>query len=611
MLKFGSPRVRNSPFGSVLALSILACQGTPIGTTTTTPPTGAFYPAPQVMMCSGYSAPRSDAAACAGTPGDRNMLISGNVLIPGRVIQGGQVLLDESGVIRCVGCDCGARAEAAAATRISCQGAVISPGLINAHEHLTFQGLPYRRGDERYEHRHEWRKPLNGHTRIGSRMATTENKAWAEIRMVMSGATSVNGSGGYGGFLRNVDSGTTQEGLGRPPVQYDTFPLGDSTPPLVDGHLHTPTETGGVWSGSCDAYAAGRTRASEVATEHAYTPHMSEGIDLAARNEFLCQHDGDHDLIQGNVAVIHGIGLLPPDIAELARDGSKLIWSPRSNITLYGDTARVTEYARLGVTIGIGSDWVFTGSMNMLRELHCADSMNARMGRFFSDEALWLMATRNNAAALNLSDAIGTLEEGKIGDIAIFDARTHPAHRAVLDAEPQDVILVLRSGVPLYGASELVAMLPTGSDCDELDVCGATRSVCVSRELASTTIGRTAGTLATLTAENTDQYPLFFCGQPDNEPSCTPARTEDRAAVMGSTRYSGELVSADQDGDGIADAEDLCPTVFSPIRPLDRGAQSDVDNDTIGDACDRCPLIANRDQADVNRDGVGDACPRE
>jgi hypothetical protein len=95
-------------------------------------------------------------------------------------------------------------------------------------------------------------------------------------------------------------------------------------------------------------------------------------------------------------------------------------------------------------------------------------------------------------------------------------------------------------------------------------------------------------------------------------------------------------VADDMDGDGIADADDNCPAVHNPIRPVDNGVQGDVDQDNVGDACDPCPLdanttnctafdpndpdgdgvgvgdncpgIANADQADADDDGKGDVC---
>ena len=86
--------------------------------------------------------------------------------------------------------------------------------------------------------------------------------------------------------------------------------------------------------------------------------------------------DGGQDLTQPQSAFIHARRRSTP--ADYPADGRapapSLIWSPRSNVRLYGDTARVTVAARLGVRIALGTDWMPSGSMNLLRELRCADS---------------------------------------------------------------------------------------------------------------------------------------------------------------------------------------------------------------------------------------------
>jgi hypothetical protein len=367
----------------------------------------------------------------------------------------------------------------------------------------------------------------------------------------------------------------------------------------------------------------------------AFTPHIAEGIEQSARNEFLCARTGPNDIVGPQAAFIHGVALLATDIAEMARDSTDLIWSPRSNITLYGDTARVTEYARLGVNIAIGTDWIPTGSMNMLRELRCADSFNtAYLSRYFNDEQLWLMATRNAAQALGWENRLGVLAPGRLADIAIFDARTRRDHRAVIGAEPGNVALVLRGGTALYGDDAVVSALPNGAMCETLDVCTNMKRVCVRTQ------GTAGNTLAALQMGNSTQYPLFFCGEPMNEPSCLPARTRTMAplaSVSGSTVFTGMSSADDRDGDGIANATDNCADVFNPVRPVDNMRQADTDMDMVGDACDPCPLNANttmctapdpndrdgdtilnamdncpdnanRDQADADRDMKGDVC---
>lgn len=575
---------------------------------------------PTITTCAGASLPSLPSGACETVAGDGNLLITADVLTPGEVFRGGQVLVDTTGSIACVGCDCASAAGAAAATRISCPDGVLSPGLINSHEHLTFQGMPYTRTDERYEHRHDWRTGARSHTRIRSNMTEGETETeLAELRMVMGGATSVNGSGGRTGFVRNTDRRSMHEaGLSQPEVDYETFPLDDS---------------GGTLIASGCGYASTRDTSARATGSDSYTPHMAEAIDVEGRNEFLCSREGSFDLIQDQTALIHGVSLLPVDMQEMALDGAMLIWSPRTNITLYGDTARVTEYDRLGVPIALGTDWVSTGSMNMLRELQCADELNATyFGQHFTDEELWMMATRNGAIAMAMDDAIGTIAVGLVADLAIFDARVNVDHRAVIDARAQDVVLVLRSGTPLYGDAAVMELLPGGgTSCEVIDVCETSKRACVMREAGVAYAALLAGA-----NEGRPAYPPFQCGEPVSEPSCRPERNAGNASVMGSTRYTGLVSATDPDGDGI-EAGDNCPTIFNPIRPLDRGMQADSDGDGEGDACDPCPLdpdttdcavadpldrdrdgvrepadncptVANPDQADRDGDGKGDAC---
>ena len=61
------------------------------------------------------------------------------------------------------------------------------------------------------------------------------------------------------------------------------------------------------------------------------------------------------------------------------------------------------------------------------------------------------------------------------------------------------------------------------------------------------------------------------------------------------------FVANDNDGDGIPNAIDNCPSVPN-------SNQLDSDGDGRGDACDNCPAVANPDQADLDGDGLGNAC---
>ncbi|MEO7734808.1 MAG: hypothetical protein ABIY55_27885, partial [Kofleriaceae bacterium] len=294
---------------------------------------GVEDPVAVEMTCATLPASTS---TCDVTAGSKAILIKGNILTSTVIYKGGQVLVDTSGKIACVGCSCGAGGE----TTLSCPGASVSPGLINTHDHITFtQNAPYTDTGVRYEDRQQWRIGLDKRPKIPSTgSAKKEQVQWGELRFAMGGATSIVGSGGAPGLLRNLDQAANQgDGFAHTAVNFDTFPLDDTS--------------GTRRNGDCNYGGASPTTPTTIAGDKAYEPHTSEGIDATARNEFLCQSRDDFDskapglsynLALKKTSMIHAIGLQPADYGTMAAAGTSLIWSPRSNITLYGDTARVT-----------------------------------------------------------------------------------------------------------------------------------------------------------------------------------------------------------------------------------------------------------------------------
>src|SRR5206468_2451421 len=73
------------------------------------------------------------------------------------------------------------------------------------------------------------------------------------------------------------------------------------------------------------------------------------------------------------------------DFKLMGANGAKMVWSPLSNLLLYGKTADVKAARDNGVTIGLGSDWTFSGSKNLLGELKVARAANAIWNFGFSD----------------------------------------------------------------------------------------------------------------------------------------------------------------------------------------------------------------------------------
>ncbi|MBW2254979.1 MAG: amidohydrolase family protein, partial [Deltaproteobacteria bacterium] len=520
-----------------------------------------------LVVCPGSlpTPPAGEVCAVTGDPStSTHLLLEGVVLGEEIVYDGGGLLVEQgtNGLITCVGCDCAGLAPAATLS-VTCPEGVISPGLINPHDHIRYNLVPpqWPPGDERYDHRHDWREGLRGHTELHASATNTRDAVlYGELRMLFSGTTSIAGSiytVDAGGLLRNLDSDQYNEGLGSWEADYRTFPLGDS-----DGMLR---------ASGCDDYDI--DDASRLGNR-IYLPHISEGIDPEARNEFTCMSsdlNGGTDLVAGNTSIIHGVGLTPTDIGLMASEGARLVWSPRSNIHLYGHTAAVVEYDNFGVLISLGTDWVPSGSSQMLRELQCADYLDTyHFGDAFSDRDLWRMATFNAAQALG-ADQLGLLAEDYVADVAIYDGRLRSPYRAVLDAAVDDVVLVLRGGTPLHGDDAVVSSLvPTAEQglCEAFEMCGRDKRVCAERDA-----GKTMADIET--AVGSGAYPIFHCLPPADEPSCVPLRNNEDSD--GSVYPTSVL--DDDDDDGIRNSEDNCPKVFNPPRPLDGYAQGDFDLD--------------------------------
>lgn len=565
-------------------------------------------PATETVVCREL-APTTNGGRCEVTRDGNALLIQGTVLGSETTYVGGEILIAEDGVIACVGCDCFDQAAALSASLVACPGQAISPGLINAHDHITFTGLePGEWGDERFEHRHDWRRGLRGHSSLSTPSTSARTTVqWGELRQLVTGTTSVAGSGRAEGFLRNIDR--EESDIGVEDINYNTFPLGDSGAQFRTNDCSYPNIETDPGAGC-------------------YLAHVAEGIDNEARNEFLCLSStdrGGQDVTEPNAAFIHLIGLNAFDGAELAASATSLIWSPRSNIALYGNTAPVTMFHQQGVRIGLGTDWTPSGSVNIVRELACAAELNETyFNNTFADDQLWLMATGWAADALKIEAVLGRLEPGLFADISIFEiGDSSSPHRAIIDASPADIVLVLQSGLPMVGDSDVMAELPLGqAGCQEVildELCGKPTTICSLRE--------TGQSYEALDAANTSNYDLAFCEPPADEPSCIPFRPGE---------YDGIVTDADLDGDGVANDADNCPRIFNPIRPMDGGVQADADEDGAGDQCDVCPLDANteictafnpndpdgdgfeglddncprvaNDQLDTDNDGLGDAC---
>lgn len=170
--------------------------------------------------------------------------------------------------------------------------------------------------------------------------------------------------------------------------------------------------------------------------------HAAEGIDEAATREI---HElAARGLLNSNLLVVHGVGVDAAGAELMRAAGCGLIWCPTSNLFLFGKTAPAEIFAS-GVDILLGSDSLLTGAGNLLDELRYARALG-----LIDDERL--LDAVGGLAASRLGLASPSLDIGAAADLVVV-------RRPPLDAEAQDVALVLVAGIPRLVDPEIAPAL--------------------------------------------------------------------------------------------------------------------------------------------------------
>ncbi|MGH9803693.1 MAG: amidohydrolase family protein, partial [Candidatus Acidiferrales bacterium] len=196
----------------------------------------------------------------------------------------------------------------------------------------------------------------------------------------------------------------------------------------------------------------------------AWIYHLSEGIDDYAQQRFADLKQ--FGLLTDKLVAIHGIGLTPAELGELAQAGATLVWSPLGNLRLYGQTTDIRAAHQSGLRLCLGSEWAPSGSKNLLTELKVADQYNQRvMGGVLSDRELVEMVTVNPADAVGWEGKAGQLAGGAAADMVLVKKKTADPYRNLIEATEEDIELVFINGEPVYGDAALMQTVrPQGAE---------------------------------------------------------------------------------------------------------------------------------------------------
>jgi 5-methylthioadenosine/S-adenosylhomocysteine deaminase len=127
-------------------------------------------------------------------------------------------------------------------------------------------------------------------------------------------------------------------------------------------------------------------------------------------------------LLNSNTTFAHCVHLDDIEMQLLAEHGCHVAHCPSSNLKLASGIAPITECAKHGINIGLGTDGAASNNrLDLFSEMRLA----ALLAKGQSGDATAItahevlrMATINGAKALNLDDKIGSIEIGKLADLS-------------------------------------------------------------------------------------------------------------------------------------------------------------------------------------------------
>jgi hypothetical protein len=184
--------------------------------------------------------------------------------------------------------------------------------------------------------------------------------------------------------------------------------------------------------------------------------HLGEGMRQERYNNTEFAYAREFGLLGKGLAIIHGVGLSKDDFRLAAAQHISIIWSPFSNLLLYGDTLDVKAALDAGVNVAMGADWTPTGSKHMLGELKLARNYLVANGIDISNRQLVMMATKNAARVLGMDDNMGQVAKGYQANLMIVAKKSGDPYKDLVNSEQADVKLVVLAGDPLYGDSKLI-----------------------------------------------------------------------------------------------------------------------------------------------------------
>ena len=414
--------------------------------------------------------------------------LAGCVLTPDGPVEGGHVVIGADGRIAAV------QAARPQGVAVLDTGGVILPGLIDLHGHPEFNVFAAWEPPMLFANRYRWRGSAiyqqlvrDPQNRLIAALPSGTQLRYAEVRALVGGTTAIQGASGKNrsseeALVRNVDLNIFGQHKARSMIDLPSSGSRDLV--RLDGIL-ADIQTGDVT---------------------AFYLHLAEGMpdDERSGKEFarLVELKG----LTPATIIIHGSALTRDQLGDVKDAGAKLVWSPQSNLRLYGTTTRAADAFELGIPVGLGADWLPSGSTSLLAELKVAARVLGRQGKPRTPRQLVEMVTSTAAEIAGLSDHLGRVEAGRPADLLVLERIHQDPWTSVVASDPSRVELVTIGGDLAYGRADWVTELAASTDQLEQVIAWGQAMLLDSSFQAKPTAARPPG-LGRLRADLIASYP--------------------------------------------------------------------------------------------------------
>jgi 5-methylthioadenosine/S-adenosylhomocysteine deaminase len=326
---------------------------------------------------------------------------------------------------------------------------VVLPGLVNAHGHAAMSLLRGVAEDAPVE---EW---LNDHVwplehRLVDEAFVLDGTRLAMAEMIHSGITCFSDM--Y--FFPEVVADAARSAGMRCQVAFPIIPFANAWSSSVDDALHKGMALHDhyrnhplvhVAFGPHAAYSVSRPDLEKVLM---YSEELDAGVQIHLHEsatevaEARARHGAswiemlaDIGLLGPRLQAVHVTQASDAEIDLLAAARVSVVHCPHSNLKLASGVAPVPRFQQAGINVALGTDGAASNnSLDLLSEARLA-SLLAKLtdadARALPAARVLEMATLGGARALGLDDEIGSLEPGKMADLAAVDvgaARFQPVH---------------------------------------------------------------------------------------------------------------------------------------------------------------------------------------